>query len=261
MRPAPVLAALLCAALLAQAARAAEVTLTQTASPTVYHPAGRAIDVLGIAPGMAPNPVRDILAKQFGDVQTIKENLGLEDHGDVVATQPFVTKMLARKESDEIAVWFATPTTGNGVVEVSRQTTYFDAETAPAMAQTRADLIAKYGPPAFDGTVLRAGELRLLAWSYQGDKPTPCPQSSCRAYLSDGLDVGDMATYKRAVGAGHELTIVATLLASLADPNKALSVMVAASDAATKLHTLEAAVSQMRAGFGAPASAAKPRGR
>lgn len=259
MRPAPILAALLCAALLAQTARAGEVTLTQSAEPSVYHPAGRAIDVLGIVPGMAPSSVHAILAKQFGDVQTVKENLGLEDHGDVVATQPFITKMLARKDSDEITVWFATPTTGASVVEVSRQTTYFDAAAAPAMAQARAELIAKYGPPAFDGPVLRTGEMRLLAWSYQGDKPTPCPQSSCRAYLSDGLEVGDMATYKRAVGAGHELTIVATLLSSVADPAKALSVMVAANDAATKLHTLEAAVSQMRAGFGAPASAGKPR--
>ena len=39
--------------------------------------------------------------------------LGLEFRGVDVATQNYITRMTARKDGDDIVVWFATPTTGN----------------------------------------------------------------------------------------------------------------------------------------------------
>ena len=51
------------------AAGAATATLTQVTPPAAYHPAGHAVDVLGITPGMKPEPVKAILQKQYGDVQ------------------------------------------------------------------------------------------------------------------------------------------------------------------------------------------------
>ena len=251
MRAALMFAALL-AVIAASPAPAAELTLTKSADPASYQPTGRAVDVLGIAPGMTPDAVHAILEKRYGDATTQQDNMGLQFRGVVVATQPYVTKISARKDGDDITVWFATPATGNGVVEVSRQTTFFNPADAVDIDQARAELIAKYGPPAFDGLAVRTGEVRLVAWTYNGDKASPCPQSSCRAYLSEGLSVGDMANYRRAVRSGHDLTIVATLLASIANPKKATSVVVVVSDVATKLRTLEAALSQMTAAAGPP---------
>ncbi len=221
--------------------------LVKTAEPSLYRPKAHPVDILGITPGMPPDAVRAILGKQFGDAQPVLESMGLEYRGVMVSTQPFVTRMTARRENDEIGVWFATPTTGNGVVQVTRQSSYFDAATAPTLAQARTELIEKYGPPGFDGPAVGNGEVRLLAWSYKGDTPAACPRSSCREDLSDGVSVGDLARYQRAIRTGHELTIVATLLSSTADAAKAVSVIVVVSDAATKLRTLDAAEVQMKA--------------
>jgi hypothetical protein len=246
MRRALFLAALLPGLWSAVSAYGATVTLKQVASPAVYKPAARAIDVLGIVPGMPPEAVRAILTKEYGAVDVTQSNLGLENQGIAVATEDFVTKMSARKGADEITVWFATPTTGNGVVGISRQTNHFDPATAPELAQVRAELIGKYGPPVLEGPAVGTGEVTVLAWSYGGDKPAPCPRSACRADVSDGPQVADMAAYRRALQAGRQLTIIATLLAGVGNANHASSVVVAVSDVATKLRTLEAAISQMK---------------
>lgn len=261
MRCAIFLAALLPGLWGAASAYGAAITLKQVAPPAVYKPAGRAVDVLGIAPGMSPDAVRAILTKEYGAVQATQNNLGLENQGIAVATEAFVTQMTARKGADDITVWFATPTTGNGVVEISRQTNHFNPATAPELAQVRAELLAKYGPPAFDGPAVGTGEVTLLAWSYGDDKPVPCPRSACRADVSDGPEVGDMAAYQRAVRAGRQLTIIATLLASTGSANHASSVVVSVSDVATKLRTLEAAIDQMKSAASAdrPAKAAPRR--
>lgn len=243
-------------------AEGAALALQQVAPPAVYKPAGRAVDVLGIAPGMAPDAVRAILARRYGAVQGTQDNLGLEYQGVAVATQPFVTKMSARKDADEITVWFATPTTGNGVVEVSRQTNHFDPASAPELVQVRAGLIDKYGPPSFEGPAVGTGELTLLAWSFSTDKQIACPRSACRADVSEGLDVRNLPAYQRAVRASRLLTIVATMLASTGNANRAASVVVTVSDVATKLRTLETAISQMKtAASGHPPEkpAARPR--
>lgn len=253
MRPALLLAA--CLLVQSAAAGAATLTLKQASEPASYQPTGVALDVAGIKPGMAPEAVRTILAAQFGEVQVVKDNLGLEYRGVDVATETYVTKMFARKDADEITVWFATPTTGNAVVEVTQQTSYANP---PDTAQIRAEVIAKYGPPGFDGPAVGNGEIRLLAWSFKGDKPAPCPRSSCRAYVSDGLSVGNMAVYQRAVATGHELTVIATLLSSIGDPSKVSSALVTISDAATKLRTLDGAIAQMKAAA-TPAGREKPR--
>jgi hypothetical protein len=238
-------------------AGAVSVTLTQAKPPATYHPSGHAVDVLGIAPGMGADAVRAIIAKQYGDVQVIQDTLGLESNGTSVTTQSFVTRMAAQKGSDQILVWFGTPTTGNGVVEVTRQLSYIGEGDAPELKQTRADLIARYGAPGFDGTAAGTDEILMLAWSFKGNTPTSCAASSCRSDLSEGVDIRGVNSYARAVRTGHELTIVATLLAGITDPNKAASIVVTISDAATKLVSLQTAVSQMRSA-GKPAPAAKP---
>ena len=261
MRRTLFLAALLPGLWTAASASGAAITLKQVAPPAVYKPAGRAVDVLGIAPGMDPEAVRAILTKEYGAVQVTKDNLGLENQGAVVATQDYVTRMTARKNADEITVWFGTPTTGNGVVEISRQTNHFNPATAPELAKVRADLLKKYGPPAFDGPAVGTGEVTLLAWSYGADKPLPCPRSACRADVSDGPEVASMPAYQRALRAGRQLTIIATLLASTGSANHASSVVVTVSDVATKLRTLEAAIDQMKSASGdgrPPAKTAAP---
>lgn len=228
-------------------ATAAPVTLTQVGPPAFYKPAGRSVDVLGITPGMQPDAVRDILAKIYGNVVVTQEDLGLENRGVVVQTQNFVTRMTAQRDTDEVAVWFATPTTGNGVVEVTRQLSYRDETAAPPMQQAQAELIARYGKPGFDGPAIGTGEVRLLAWSFHGDTPNPCPRSSCRAGLSEGLDVRNLPAYERSIKTGNELTVVVTLLSGIADPSRASGMVITMSDAATKFRTLNAAVSQMKA--------------
>ncbi len=225
---------------------AAPVTLTQVGQPATYKPGGRTVDVLGITPGMQPNDVRDILTKSYGNVVVTQDDLGLENHGVVVQTQNFVTRMTAQRDTDEVVVWFATPTTGNGVVEVTRQLSYRDETAAPPMQQAQAELIARYGPPGFNGPAVGTGEVRLLAWSFHGNTATPCPRSSCRNALSEGLDVRNLAAYGRSIKTGNELTVVVTLLSGIADPSRASGMVITMSDAATKFRTLEAAVSQMR---------------
>ena len=175
MRRTLFLAALLPGLWSAASAYGAAMALKQVAPPAVYKPAGRAVDVLGIAPGMSPEFVRAILTKEDGAVQVTQDNLGLDNQGVAVATQNFITRMSARKEADEITVWFATPTTGNGVVEISRQTNHFNPATAPELAQVRAGLIGKYGPPAFDGPAVGTGEVTVLAWPFGATSCSPAP--------------------------------------------------------------------------------------
>ncbi|MGI4810353.1 MAG: hypothetical protein ACRYF2_19855 [Janthinobacterium lividum] len=241
---AKLLVALACLPVLAAAA---PVTLTQVGQPATYKPGGRTVDVLGITPGMQPNEVRDILAKSYGNVVVTQDDLGLENRGVVVQTQNFVTRMTAQRDTDEVVVWFATPTTGNGVVEVTRQLSYRDETAAPPMQQAQAELIARYGPPGFNGPAVGTGEVRLLAWSFHGNTPTPCPRSSCRNALSEGLDVRNLAAYGRSIKTGNELTVVVTLLSGIADSSRASGMVITMSDAATKFRTLDAAVSQMKA--------------
>ena len=234
--------------LAASPASAEQVMLRQTAQPTVYRPSGRAVDVLGISPGMAPDAVRAILEKQYGDVNTIQENMGLEYRGVVVATQNYITRMTARKGGDDIVVWFGTPTTGNSVVEVTRQLTFPNSTQAPFLAEVRKSMTDHYGPPAFTGPAVATGEVELMAWSYKGDQPSGCQLSSCRADFSEGLTVPDMPNYQRALRRGHDLTIIGMILAGMTDPNRASSVVNTVSDAATKERTLEAAIKQMQDG-------------
>lgn len=229
------------------AAGAATVTLKQASPPGSYRPGGQPVDVLGITPGMAPDAVRDLLTKQYGSVIVTQNDIGLENRGVVVQTQSFVTEMTAQNDNDQAVVWFGTPTTGNGVVEVTRQLSYRDETAAPPMQQARAELTAKYGKPAFDGSATGSGEVQLLAWSYHGNASSPCPRSSCRMGMSEGLDIRNLPAYARAIKTGNELTIVVTLLAGIADPSKASGMVVTMSDAATKFRTLEAAVAQMKA--------------
>ncbi len=228
-------------------ASAATVTLKQVSPPGSYRPGGQPIDVLGITPGMAPDTVREILSKQYGNVVVTQNDLGLENRGIVVQTQNFVTEMTAQNDSDQAVVWFGTPTTGNGVVEVTRQLSFRDETAAPPMQETRAELTARYGKPAFDGSATGNGEVRLLAWSYHGNTPSGCPRSSCRMGLSEGLDIRNLPAYARAIKTGNELTLVVTLLAGISDPSKAAGMVVTMSDAATKFRTLDAAISQMKA--------------
>ena len=228
-------------------ATAAPVTLTQVGPPALYKPGGRSVDVLGITPGMRPDAVRDILAKAYGNVVVTQEDLGLENRGVVVKTQNFVTRMSAQRDTDEIAVWFATPTTGNGVIEVTRQLSYRDETAAPPMQQAQDEMIAHYGKPGFDGPAVGTGEVRLMAWSFHGNMPTPCPRSSCRAGLSEGLDIRNLPGYARSIKTGNELTVVVTLLSGIADPSRASGMVVTMSDAATKFRTLDAAILQMKA--------------
>ena len=239
------------------AALAAAVTLKQASPPGSYRPGGKVIDVLGISPGMTPDAAREILAKHYGNVVVTQSNLGLENRGVVVQTQNFVTEMTAQNDTDEAVVWFGTPTTGNGVVEVTRQLSYRDETAAPPMQQARADLVAQYGKPAFDGSATGNGEVQLLAWSYHGNTPSPCPRSSCRMGLSEGLDIRNLPAYARSVKTGNELTLVVTLLAGIADPSKASGMVVTMSDAATKYKTLDAAVAQMKAATAGRKSDAK----
>lgn len=241
-------AALLASSLLASAARADQVILKPVGPPATYHPAGRAIDVLGITPGMTPDAVRAILEKQYGAVDTIQENLGLEYRGVGVATQNYITRMTARKGGDDVTVWFATPTTGNAVVEVTRQMTYTAPADAPLLTQVRKDLTDHYGEPGFAGPAVGTGEIQLMAWSYKGDQPASCKASSCRADFNDGLSVADMESYQRAVRRGNDLVIVGMLLASISDSTRVSSVVVTVSDSATKLRTLDAALKQMQEG-------------
>lgn len=225
---------------------AAEVTLTAVGPPVVYHPVGHSIDLDGVAPGMSPKAVAEALSQNYGEVQVTQENLGLADGGTSVATQNFITRMTARKDGNDIAVWFGTPTTGNAVVQVTKQTSYPDPAQAPALSAVVGQLVAQFGPPALDAPAVGSGEIKLLAWSYKNDKPSPCTDAGCRADMTDGLDVADLATYRRAVKNGHDLTILGMLLTDISDANKAASLVITVSDAATKLRTLDAAVAQMR---------------
>ena len=239
-------------------ALAAELELKQVASPATYTPLGRPVDVLGIAPGMPPAAVNAILVERYGKVETYQEKLGLEYRGTAVFAQLYTTKITAEKNGDRVAVLFGTPTTGNGVVEVSRQTDYFDAKQAPERAQVLGELTTKYGPPAEQPTS-PTPQLTIVVWSYSMKGPALCPRSSCRADVGEGLDINNLQAYQRAARSGHPLAIVASVLSSTADPGRAASVVVRVSDAATKAQTLETAIAQMRgaaAGSGHPEACA-----
>ena len=233
--------------LAASAARAEPVTLTQVGQPAQYRIGGRSPDILGIEPGMSPDTVRDILTRIYGNATVTQDDISLDNRGAIAESQNFTTRIAALKDGDQITVWFATPTTGNGVVEVSRELSFRDETAAPTMKQERAELVDKFGKPGFDGAAVGTGEVQLMAWAFHGDKAVPCPRSSCRGQLSEGLDPRNLPIYARAVKAGNDLTIIATLLSGIADPSRATGIVVVLSDAATKARTVGAALSQLRA--------------
>ena len=235
------------AVLVPDLATAATMTLTQVGQPAQYKIAGRSLDVLGIAPGMSPLAVRDILTRIYGNATVTQDDIGLDNNGVTAQSQSYTTRISALRDGDQITVWFATPTTGNGVVEVSRQLSFRDETAAPTMQQERAELTDKFGKAGFDGPAVGTGEVQLMAWAFHGNAAAPCPKSSCRAQLSEGLDARNLPAYARSVKAGNDLTIVATLLSGIADPTRATGIVVVLSDAATKFRTIEAAVSQLKA--------------
>ena len=249
MRCTPLLLALTALVAGPVAAHAAPVTLTPVGPPAQYKIAGRSLDILGIAPGMAPDTVRDILTKAYGNATVTQDDLSVVDKGVTAESQPYTSRIAALKDGDQITVWFATPTTGNGVVEVSRELSFRDETAAPTMQQERAELLDKYGKAGSDAAAISSGEVQLMAWSYHGNAATPCPKSSCRAQLSEGLDPRNLPIYARAVKAGNDLTIVATLLSGIADSSRATGIVVVLSDAATKARTLDAALTQLKAGM------------
>jgi len=243
-------ASLLVVVLLAGAPRcvpalAAGLALREITSPATYAPPGRAIDILGITPGMPPPAVSAILAKRYGEVRTYQDRLGLNYRGITVFTEPYTTRITAEQGGERVTVLFGTPTTRNGVVEVSIQTDYFGAANAPELGQLLAEFMGKYGPPA-DQPASPTPNTTTILWSYSGNKPTQCPRSSCGADFSEGLDASNLGAYQRAAQAGHGLIIVASLLSSTRNPDRAGSVVVRVSDTATKAGTLEAAIAQMK---------------
>jgi hypothetical protein len=194
---------------------------------------------------MPPATVAPLLAKRYGQVRAYQDKLGIEYRGTIVFAEAYTTKMTAEKGLERATVLFGTPTTGNGVVEVSVQTDYFDAANGPKLAQVQAELVAKYGVPA-DSPASPTPNVTTVVWSYTTDKAVPCPHASCRADVSEGLEVPNLGAYNRATRSGHPLIIVASLLSSTENADLAASVVVRVSDAATKARTLEAAIAQMK---------------
>ncbi|HYZ61773.1 MAG TPA: hypothetical protein VE650_04910 [Acetobacteraceae bacterium] len=243
MRPIVILAVLL----LAAPAGAAEMKITQAAPPAVYKVEGRAIDVLGITPGMTAEQVRPILEKQYGAVQEQTDALGLNYRGTAVESQKYLVTLRARKDDDQIVVRFGTPATGNAVVEVSRQLAYPNGPAAPAVDAVRESLVKQYGPPSAQSSPVTSGALTLQDWAYKDNKPVRCANASCRISGSEGMGPQDLESFRRAVASGRQLLITATILSSTSDPKRAATTWIVVSDMQTKARTLEEGLKQLQA--------------
>lgn len=232
--------------LLASPAGAATFLLREVSKPAIPKLPGRVFDVLGIAPGMDQETVRQILKKEYGEFREQRDTMGIGMRGVAVESQPFVTTMSAQKGGDQITVWFGNPTTGGGVVEVSRQTNYFDPAKAPDINQLRAEFAQRFGPPADERAATSSGELVIQDWAFEGTKVVGCKTFPCASKDLEGLDIKQMEAYQRAVRTGHHLVITTAMLATTTDPRRASTVWVTINDLATKVRTLESAMSQMK---------------
>lgn len=222
-------------------AAADDVTIVQSADPVVHSYPGRAIDVLGIRPGMTAEQVKGILSKEYGGETTEEQTSIVSQHNGIeVRSRPYLSGLTAAKGEDRIKVVFGTPGTGSTAVAVTRTLTFSEPRNAPRLDAIQAQLEAKYGPQS------QAGGGARSAWVYDASAQVRCAYNAC-PFAFGSFSPSDARPYQQSVARGQHLIIQADLYAHRGDPGRARMLKVTVDDRAGKARTLGEALKQVRA--------------
>lgn len=218
-----------------------DMTIARSADPVIHSYPDRAIDVLGIKPGMSAEQVKEILAQEYGGETSEERSIISSKHYSVeMRSRPYLSALTAAKSGDRIKVVFGTPGTGSTVVAVTRTLTFGDPRSAPRLDEVQAQLEAKYGPQS----QARGGT--RSAWVYDGSAQVRCTSNACPlAYGSFSPD--NARFYQQSMAKGQHLVIQADLYGHRGDPSRAGTLKVTLDDQAGKARTLEEAFKQIRA--------------
>ncbi len=222
-------------------ATADDITITRSADPVIHSYPERAIDILGIRPGMTAERVREILREEYGGETTEEQTSIVFRHNSIeVRSRPYLSVLAAAKGEDRIKVVFGSPGTGGTVVAVTRTLTFSDPLSAPRIDAIRAQLEGKYGPRSHAGGGTRS------AWVYDASAQVRCANNACPlAYGS--FSPSNARPYQQSVARGQHLIIQADLYGHRDDPSRARTLKVTVDDQAGKVRTLDEAFRQGRA--------------
>lgn len=166
-------------------------------APEILYPqqeraiSNRAIDIIGMVPGMDSDAIRAILEKSFeaSEISTRNSSLSVSINQVRVRTVDFLSSLQARKRGEGVDALFVGPSGQSQAYQIMRGVQYSDNLSAPTMATMEAALIEKYGQPSRRSTPY-SGTVRLV-WGYKDDQQVDCilpngrEVSGCYAYGSN----------------------------------------------------------------------------
>ncbi|WP_404401355.1 hypothetical protein [Pelagibacterium halotolerans] len=180
--------------------------------PAVSFPASRtsvpdrAIDVLGLVPGLSVEEARAALAA-IHDPGAITEHttaFTIGARGVSVQTEEFLGTMEAGRSDDRIEIFFAGPAAENQSFAVERVVRYPQVLTAPTVAAIAEALIAKYGTPSYNSRDFRETVSPEMVWSFAGEA-----QISCMGFGGYGSGQGCPVAWTLLEYAPHRLDAIA----------------------------------------------------
>lgn len=244
---------LLATALVAMAASAHAdgIVITQTAKPTIRVYPGRSIDILGIKLGMSPEQVIEIVRKEYGvepDIQ--KETSQLNYKGTQIETAEYIKGFRAIKNngSDVIYGNFAYPSSGNGVVGVKRQLSFYQVQTAPEMNAMFEQLTFKYGQTSVPRENRGAPTVHsyYLNWQLGTTGTVACKNNKeCeKPYVELRTDTTDLV---RSIAVGSFINMEAVVLQSKEDPSRVDQIDITIEDVENKLLSVRQLTAQLSA--------------
>lgn len=227
------------------AANADEMTLVKSADPTMHQYAGHQIDVLGIAPGMSQDNVRKLIEANYGTTPSEKPSgLVMQYRSVSMKTQEYVSRFSAKKERDSIEVYFATPSTGGGVVGIHRTVSYPDATTAPSVDAVFDQLDKKYGVESVPNHWGVPG-LVNGTWMFNANAQIQCDGFGCGRPFAP-LEPSSLQSNMDSMSQGQHLLINASVSSARTDPTRVSELEIVIEDKTNKVKTLSEAFKQIQ---------------
>ena len=237
--------------LLAPAAQAQELVLTQAAEPMAYQIKEVEPDVRGIAPGMTETQARAELAKLYPSArpEAVSASVTYADAGRIYRSKPLLAQLSVRQTTaaaeDELTLSFGLPTTGTPVLGLARRMDFPNGPAAPTMAQLTAQVTGKYGPPAVRRPGVGPGGVTLI-WLFGAGKGRTCGgKAPACPFISPAFSIARLDAYRALVADGFELMIQVDLIGQGADPARVKSFKTVIADNRGAVQTYEAAQSQI----------------
>lgn len=206
------------------------------------------LDVLGIRFGMSQNDVKAILNKEYeAEPKNEEGTIGINYNGIMMNSQTFVKQMTDQKNNsdDSIIVAFAYPTSGGGVVGVTRKLQFRNSLSAPTVVDLIKQLNMKYGPASQPITDFDHKSSVRAFWTFGSKGLANCPNNSC-IFVSPTMDV--QSTFSAsALKVGIVAEVMATISLGGPDPSRAQDLEVSIKDNEAEVSSSKEAFIELQA--------------